>query len=81
VDENWRIWTPEEVASVMAQTRGGDCGRFDTPGIDRWGKQINIAVRKRDRYTDIVMWSNGPDGVTSTTDDLVMPYGGEVPKK
>ena len=81
--EAWRIMSEKEVAFLMTQTRGTDCANFKDPSRDRWNRKINIALRRSDttaNRVDIIMWSNGPDGKSGTDDDLVMPYGHEVPK-
>lgn len=41
---------------------------------DAWGNRFQIAGRKRnDGHRDVIVWSNGPDGVSGTEDDMVVP--------
>ena len=79
---DWHFLTDDEVNFVMKNVRGSDCARFDDPKLDPQGNRINIALRKemKDRWPPIIIWSNGPDGVSRTKDDIVMPYGQEIPK-
>jgi hypothetical protein len=66
----------------MQNVRGGDCAGFDDPKLDLQENRINIAIRKEEqgRWPPIVVWSNGRDGISRTSDDVVMPFGQEIPR-
>lgn len=51
-----------------------DCFRFRQKGrlIDPWGHELQIAVRPlQNGNVDFAVWSNGPDGVSKTADDIL----------
>lgn len=78
-NKDWKILNEEEVTSLMSQVHGYDCN----PGnqtLDLWNNKINIALRKPKDRVEIIVWSNGGDGISGTKDDLVAPYGEKVPQ-
>lgn len=77
---SWKILSEIETSRLMSKVHGGDCARFEKPEFDLWNHQINIALRKPLKYPEIVIWSNGSDTVSGTADDLIIPYGSEIPK-
>ena len=79
-NSNWKILNDEETDFLMSQIQGGDCSRFDNPTLDLWNHRINIALRNSISYPEIVIWSNGRDGISRTDDDLVIPYKQSIPK-
>ena len=70
----------EEVNSLTSDVRGYDCGKNNNQNLDIWNRKINIALRKPTDKIEIILWSNGRDGILGTNDDLVIPYGQTVPK-
>jgi hypothetical protein len=80
LSSDWKILDKEETNFLMSKIQGGDCSNYDNPVLDLWNHRINIALRKSTIYPEIVIWSNGRDGISRTNDDLVMPYGQPIPK-
>ena len=80
--DDWHILSTEEFDAVMTNVRGTDCGGFNDPKLDFYGNRINIALRRgnKDQWPNVIVWSNGWDGVSGTNDDSVMPYGQSIPK-
>ena len=79
-NNNWKILNEDEVNSLMQQVHGRNCVRSDNPSLDSWNHRLNIALRKPKDFQDIIIWTNGRDGISGTEDDLVMPYGEKVPQ-
>ena len=79
--DDWKILSESETTLLMQNVRGGDCSRFDNPILDLWNNKINIALRKSSSYPQILIWSNGPDNISGTDDDLVIPHGQIIPKQ
>lgn len=87
VSENgkWKILNSEEVSLIMSKVKGYDCGKVDNQDFDLWNNQINIALKKNSEKKnseklDIVIWSNGADKISGTVDDIICPFGAEIPK-
>jgi hypothetical protein len=51
--------------------------REGEPVTDYWGNHVQIAVRRPATEAEIeyVVWTNGPDGVSGTSDDCISPLG------
>ncbi|MBC7898702.1 MAG: hypothetical protein H7070_01495 [Saprospiraceae bacterium] len=77
---SWKILSESEAEFLVNQIKGSDCSRFNNPANDPWDKTINIALRKSAGLANIIIWSNGQDGKSGTSDDLVVPYGSVVPQ-
>jgi hypothetical protein len=79
-NKDWKILSEEEIDLLMANVKGSDCSGIGDTRYDFWNKRINIALRTRtDKDFGIVIWSDGRDGLPATGDELVAPYGHEVP--
>jgi hypothetical protein len=78
-NKDWKILSQEEVNSLMSKVHGGDCGKYNNQTLDIWNRKINIALKKPTDRIEIIIWSNGRDGISGTEDDLVIPYGEKVP--
>ena len=78
-NRQWKILDDVKVRIAMEKFKG-DCSRFDNPILDLQGNRINIAVRSTTGRLEAVVWSSGRDGISGTDDDVVMPYGHDVPK-
>ena len=78
-DGSWKILNDEEKRIVMQGFRG-DCYRFPNPRLDAQDNPINIAIKIGEKLPETRVWSNGLDGISGTDDDVVMPYGREIPK-
>jgi len=79
-NKDWKILNDEELNSLMSQIQGGDCGKYPNQTLDIWNRKINVALRKPKDRIEIIIWSNGQDGVSGTDDDLVIPWGEKAPK-
>jgi hypothetical protein len=83
VGDQWKILTDEQydaLISRLAQRRelsGPEDWKAGMVLTDAWGKRFHVAV-KRD---DLVVWSNGPDGIENTSDDVISPheFNGKLP--
>ena len=76
--KDWRVLNEQEVDILMSQVQGYDCS-VDNQTLDIWNNRINVALRKRG-IIEVVVWSNGADGISGTEDDLVIPFGEKVPQ-
>ena len=72
-DGSWKILSSSDVDYVLTQTRGTDCGRTNDITRDLWGRKVNLALRRFENRTEVVIWSNGADGKSGTDDDLIFP--------
>jgi len=79
-NKDWKILSEKEINSLMAKVHGGDCGKYNNQTLDIWKRKINIALRKPADRVEVIIWSNGRDGISGTKDDLVIPYGEKVPQ-
>ena len=77
--KDWKILSGEEVNSLISKVHGYDCS-VDNQTLDIWNNKLNIALRKPKDRIEIIVWSNGADKISGTSDDLVIPYGEKVPQ-
>lgn len=81
--ENWYVLTDDETESVLSDERisFGNCFQFKSQPQDMKEKKLKLAVRKNSEYGySVMVWSNGFDNISGTSDDLVIPYGEKVPQ-
>lgn len=81
--EKWKILDDSQYdALVLRITKYRDLS--GPPGwkpgmvlMDAWGKRFHVAVKQ----DDVVVWSNGADGIENTTDDVISPqaFSGKLP--
>lgn len=70
---------------VLAAYQSGslDCRKREASGlpIDAWNNHFQVAVRRSKGSTGVefLVWSNGPDGVAGTSDDIVSRRGEKAP--
>jgi hypothetical protein len=79
-DGQWKILTAEQVDLLMSKIQPYDCGKYKNPAIDLWGNRIQVALRKPADKIEIFVWSKGHNGISSTEDDLVIPWGEKPPQ-
>jgi hypothetical protein len=79
-DESWNLLRGSEVDSMVKSLKPYDCGKSPDPSVDIWGNKIAITLRRSGETVESRVWSRGPDGIERTDDDIVMPYGKEIPK-
>jgi hypothetical protein len=81
-EEQWKVLKEAEYVTLLdlLQERGASldaCPQCHTAsGLlgDVWGRRFQIAGRKRsDGTNQFIVWSQGPDGLSGTTDDIVVP--------
>ena len=80
LDGRWKVLTVTESKAMLSQTRGSDCGGTSDITKDLWGRDSNVALRRTTERIEVVVWSNGRDGVSGTSDDIVAPHGHDIPK-
>lgn len=80
--ETWKMLDDTEVDSVMSGIKPGDCARAEDPKLDLWHNKIHIALRRasKENWPSIIVWSDGRDGIPGTADDIIMPFGQEIPR-
>ncbi|HWB52975.1 MAG TPA: hypothetical protein VG722_02245 [Tepidisphaeraceae bacterium] len=76
VGGNWKILNDKEYDQLILRISA----RREMPGppgwkrgmllTDAWGKRFHVAVKN----DDVVVWSNGPDGIENTPDDIISPH-------
>ena len=79
-DEKWKFLSESEADDLLDQVWGYDCSSTGGASPDAWGRNIRIALRNSNGLLEVRAWSGGPDGEFSTSDDLVFPYGRDIPK-
>lgn len=79
-NQDWKILNANETDLLMSKIQGGDCGKYPNQTLDIWNRKINIALRKPENNVNVMVWSNGRDGISGTEDDLVIPWGDKAPK-
>lgn len=86
VGSEWRVLTEDEsVRLMLAASRSGsmDCGEREPSGLplDEWGNRFKVAFRRSTRgdRLEFRIWSDGRDGISRTSDDIVSPYDVQVP--
>jgi hypothetical protein len=79
-DESWNLLRDSEVDSMVKSLKPYDCGKSPDPSVDIWGNKIAITLRRSGETVESRVWSRGPDGIEWTEDDILMPYGKEIPK-
>jgi hypothetical protein len=77
---DWKVLSEKEVDLLLSQFQPGDCLGFENTAVDFWGNRIQVALRAPTGGFDIKVWSRGPDGISSTEDDLVIPWGEKPPQ-
>ena len=70
-----------EVDPILKTISQGDCSKIKDKSVDFWGHKIAIGLRKKAGVIETRVWSNGPDSAESTKDDIVAPFGKEIPKQ
>ena len=82
IDANnkWNILSAKETDEIFSKIQPYDCSNPANPSNDLWNNKIQVAARKSDDGTKIIVWSKGSDKISQTEDDLVVPYG-EIPPK
>jgi len=84
---NWQILGDVEYDRTVTEvSRKGsiDVGRngWKSGGVlvDSWGNRLQIAVRKSDQgKLEYIVWSKGADGISKTSDDVVVPHSIMLP--
>jgi hypothetical protein len=80
----WKFLSESEatrLTSLASLIHPLDCRgwRGGEPITDYWGNHVQIAMRRpttTDAEIEYVVWTNGPDRVSGTSDDCVSPWGG-----
>ena len=78
--EHWKFLTDADATDLLGQIKGYDCSPTHDASLDVWGNKIKIALRQDKGPLEVRAWYAGPDGEFETDDDLVFPYGREIPK-
>lgn len=81
--DNWKIITdPQYDALILRLSKNrelsGPSGwKPGMPLLDAWGHRFHVAFKR----ADVVVWSNGPDGIENTSDDVISPheFNGKLP--
>jgi hypothetical protein len=84
---DWRILTEAGYDRAISDLSGSfyiDAGKGGWLSnkilVDPWKRRYQIAVRRIAQNTmEQVVWSNGPDGISGTIDDIVSPQGSQHP--
>lgn len=76
----WRVLTDAEVAEYVSKASSGrklDCGDVPTDS-----SRLHIAVRRQPQSArpEFLVWMNGPDGVSGTSDDVSSMPDARVPQ-
>lgn len=91
VNSQWRALNDSElqqITSAISKLNSLDCGQKNPDNflIDKWSKPLTIVVRRipneplaTSKNLEFMVWSNGRDGVAGTADDIVSPYGANLP--
>lgn len=71
LNEKSRELTGDEIKIILDEYKPGDCSRTE-PTL----KDIHIAIGEVNKVSKspIRVWTNGRDGVSGTSDDLVIPW-------
>ena len=78
----WSTLDQTESDRLLKSAEPGRClhGSTGTSTTDPWGQPIHIAIRSSaGRKTEYLLWSAGPDRISGTEDDVVVPYGEKPP--
>ncbi|HEY1684037.1 MAG TPA: hypothetical protein VGG19_04690 [Tepidisphaeraceae bacterium] len=83
VGGKWKILTDAQYDALilrLSQRREISGPPGWKPGMvltDAWGKRFHVAVKN----DDLVVWSNGADGIENTSDDVISPrtFNGKLP--
>jgi hypothetical protein len=71
----WRVLSSKECDQLLTALEEAN-GPFDGgQGVagDAWGQHFQVAARSNNGRQEVIVWSNGPDGQSGTTDDIVVP--------
>ena len=78
----WSTLDQTESDRLLKSAEPGRClhGSTGTSTTDPWGQPIHIAIRSSaGRKIEYLLWSAGPDRISGTDDDVVVPYGDKPP--
>ena len=81
--ENWYVLTDSQAKEILSDKNINfeDCVQVNSKPQDIKEKTLKIAVRKNSESGFRVMaWSKGFDNTSGTEDDIVSPFGEEVPE-
>lgn len=74
----WRLLDESATDRIFELAHPTDCSEADSarPLRDMWGNRVKLRIRlhSADRGFDLVVSSDGPDGVSATADDLTIPW-------
>ena len=70
----WRTLADGELASLTRGKSGFDCAHSARPFSDSWAHSLHVAARRGEEgKLEFKVWSDGPDGASGTSDDIVVP--------
>lgn len=74
----------DRTISVLSRRVSLDAGRnlWTTDGvlIDSWKNRLLIAIRRSEKGDlECIVWSKGMDGLSGTSDDVIVPHGVQPP--